>query len=108
MITRLDEDSNTRRAWNGRDDVHQHYLGRVPRDEKSVSLSLTWKKEKDAKPSLVGRFVLDVNALAKEGFVREVEGFYILRFQRTGNVIEIAPNRSSPALKLARLPSSYA
>jgi hypothetical protein len=107
MITRLLGSSKTQRAWNGRDDIHQHYTGCVPLNEKFVSLSLTWKKEKESKPSSVGCFVLNMPALAKGGFIREVEGYYILRFQRAGRVIEISQNRSTRARLLGLLPKGY-
>jgi hypothetical protein len=107
MIKRLADHATTHRSWNGRDDIHGHYVGRVPLSEHSVSISLTWKREKDSKPCPVGRFLLDMPALETRGFVRKVEGYYILRFQRAGNLIEVAPNRSGPSHPLGRLPGDY-
>jgi len=104
MITRLDENAATQRAWNGRGHAHH---GRIPLSEKSISLSLTWKRETNAKPSPVGRLVLNLPALAKAGFVREIEGHYVLRFQRSRRTIEIARNGTSPALPLGPLPLGF-
>jgi hypothetical protein len=107
MIKKLICDQKTHRAWNGRDDVSQHYMGRIPLTERSVSLVLTWKKDKDAKSCLVGGFLLEMEKLCDEGYVRAVPGFYILRFQRTGDRIEIAVNRGSKAKILSLLPLEY-
>jgi hypothetical protein len=107
MIKRLDRSAITRRTWNGRDDIHQNYFGRVPLTEVPVSISLTWKKTKGAVPCLVGRFELDLKALSHAGYVRKMAGFYFLRFQRTGTGIELAQNRRSIALLLGQLPKEY-
>jgi uncharacterized protein YndB with AHSA1/START domain len=107
MITRLEADAPTDHAWNGRDDNHHHHHGKIPLKEKPVSISLTWRKEKSAKPVPVGPFLLNMEALAKAGFVRKLKDHYRLRFQRTDRVIEISQNRASPARLLGPLPKSY-
>lgn len=107
MITRLEYHAKTQRAWNGRDDIRQHYLGRIPLGAHLVTLSLTWRKKQGSKPCFVGNFQFDMSALAAMGFVHRVEGYYVLRFQRTEDRIEIAINRMSPAYLLSFLPKNY-
>lgn len=107
MIERLDDTTRTRRNWNGRDDIQQHYLGHIPRSEHEVTLTLSWKKEKHAPLHLVGKFRFHLPALVEAGLARTHGGEYILRFQRTGQLIEVARNRSAQAEPLARLPARY-
>ncbi|MGE3312051.1 MAG: hypothetical protein AB7O66_18965 [Limisphaerales bacterium] len=58
-----------------------------------------------ATPKFVGAYQIDLWALEAAGFVRRVDGrFVILRFQRTENRIEIASKRSGPALVVGASP----
>jgi hypothetical protein len=107
MISTLSDGVTTQRAWNGRDDISQHYMGRVPHTERVVTLTLTWKRDKNSRPQLVGRFRLDMDKLVAAGYSRTVPGWYILRFQRTGNRIEVATNRSGRALPLPPVLHDY-
>src|SRR6516225_11159929 len=100
MVSLLSESEATNREWNGRDDICNHYFGRVPLTERVVTLTLNWKRDKLSRPELVGRFRLDMDELVSRGYVRKLPGWYILRFQRTGNRIEIAVNRGSRPLPL--------
>ena len=108
MIDTLPDTVKTRREWNGRDDIGSHYMSRVPTSEGLVSLTLNWKKDKNSRPQLVGRFRLDMDRLVGAGYARKVPGWYILRFQRTGKRIEVAMNRSSRALPLRPVLHDYA
>jgi hypothetical protein len=107
MIDKLSNDFMTKREWNGRDDIHCHYMGRIPLDEPLVTLTLNWKKDKNSRPYLVGKFRLRMDKLVSEDYARKVEGWYILRFQRSGSHIEVAKNHSSRALQLSPLPKEY-
>ena len=107
MITRLEDQVETNRHWNGRDDNHQHYFGRIPLNEHQVLLSLTWKKKKGSPSHLVDTFQFGMPMLVAGGLARQIESYYVLRFQRTDRKIEVSVNRASPALFLAPLPSDY-
>jgi hypothetical protein len=108
MVTELPNNATTQRGWNGRDDISQHYMGRVPTSERVVTLTLTWKKNKSSQPQFVGRFRFDMDGLVAAGYARRVPGWYILRFQRTSNRIEVATNRSQRPLPLPRILHDYA
>lgn len=107
MVTRLEDSALTHRTWNGRDDIHQHYIGHFPVSEHVMTLTLSWKREKDAPPCSVGRFRFDMQALVEAGFARKHGGEYVVRFQRTDSLIQVARNRSSEPLKIGRLPKRY-
>ncbi|SRR5258708_2914137 len=108
MIVTLPDTATTKREWNGRDDIHCHYMGRVPLAESLVTLTLNWKRDRHSRPRLVGRFRLHMDRLVSAGYARKVPGWYILRFQRTGDRIEVATNRSSRALPLSPVLHDYA
>jgi len=107
MVTPLNDSEVTHRTWNGRDDIHQHYIGHFSASEHVMTLALAWKREKDAPLFPVGRFRFDMPALVEAGFARKHGAEYVVRFQRTGSLIEVARNRSSDALKIGRLPERY-
>src|SRR5437764_9206759 len=107
MIKTLPDSETTQREWNGRDDISQHYMGRVPQTDRVVTLTLTWKRDKSSRSQLVGRFRIDMDKLVGAGYARTVPGWYILRFQRTGNCIEVATNRSGRALPLPPVLHDY-
>jgi hypothetical protein len=98
MFTRLDDNAKTHRTWNGRE---LHYHGKISLQETPVSMKLTWREEKHARPKFVGCFSLDMRQLCAGEFVRREDGqHYRLRFQRTGQDIEIAATRDGPALRV--------
>lgn len=101
---RLQEDAPTNRKWNGRDDIAAHYHGTIPNDQNEITLTLNWKSSADGKVGQVGRYRFILPGLKDEGYVEKRHGGYYLRFQRTGNKIEIAINRSSKALEVGRWP----
>ncbi len=107
MITRIEDGTPTNRSWNGRDDIHQHYIGHFPVSEHLLTLSLAWKKEEHSPIFDIGRFRFDMPRLVDAGFARVHDGEYIIRFQRTDRRIEVAINRTSPAVQLAPLPDTY-
>ena len=53
---------------------------------------------------LVGHYRIDLKLLLAEGFARKSNPGVNLRFQRTGDIIEIAIDRESPALVVGRKP----
>jgi hypothetical protein len=107
MIEIISGTAPTKREWNGRDDIHCHYMGRIPLTEPFVALTLNWKRDKHSQLHLIGRYRLDMAKLVSEGYARKVPGWYILRFQRTGNRFEVAANRSSRALPLPAVSHDY-
>jgi hypothetical protein len=107
MITQLEEAAPTNRAWNGRDDIRQHYVGHFPDSERVLTLTLSWKREQHTPLCPVGKFRFDMPTLVKTGFARKHGDEYVIRFQRTGRLIEVAINRSRPAKLVAPLPARY-
>jgi len=107
MIKRLEDNALTNRSWNGRDDIHQHYTGHFPLREHMLWLALSWKKEEHTPLFEIGNFRFDMQSLVDAGYARVHDQEYVIRFQRTDRNIEVAVNRSSPALQLASLPEAY-
>lgn len=105
MVTILPISSPTKRAWTIRDDNHRHFFGIIPTDEFITTISVSWKKNADSMAALLGRFKLDLMLLLEEDFIRTTDEGFLLRFQRSGNLIAIARNRSSPTLTISSLPS---
>ena len=103
-VVSLDKDAVTERAWNFRDDNGQHYFGSIPLDQKQITLRVNWKPSKLTAAKEVGRYRFNLPGLEESGYVRKTEKARILRFQRTGTKIEIAINRSSPALVVGQKP----
>jgi hypothetical protein len=104
MVTILPISTKTEREWNFRDDNNQHFFGVIPDEQKFITLTLNWKPNRTSKAKLVGRYKLDFVLLLSEGFVRKVDKGIQLRFQRTGEIIEIAISSKSPALAVGRKP----
>ena len=105
MAIELPSGTATRRNWTGRDDNCGHHFGQVPLAESLLTLTVNWKASRGATPRIVGAYRIDLRALETAGFVRRVEGrFVILRFQRTGDRIEIASKRSGSALVVGASP----
>jgi hypothetical protein len=89
----------TERNWTGRDDNCGHHFDQVPFAQSPLTLTLHWKASRSATPRIVGAYRIDLRALEAAGHIRRVDAqFVILRFQRTGDRIEIASKRSGPAL----------
>ena len=107
MITHLEDNALTNRSWNGRDDIRQHYTGHFPLCEHVLSLALYWKQEKHTPLFEIGKFLFYMQRLVNAGYARVHDQDYVIRFQRTDRNIEVAVNRSSPALQLASLPDAY-
>lgn len=107
MITHLEDNALTNRYWNGRDDIRQHYTGHFSLCEHVLSLALSWKQEKHTPLFEIGKFLFDMQRLVNAGYARVHDQEYVIRFQRTDRNIEVAVNRSSPALQLASLPDAY-
>ena len=107
MITHLEDNALTNRSWNGRDDIRQHYTGHFPLCEHVLSLALSWKQEKHTPLFEIGKFLFDMQRLVNAGYARVHDQEYVIRFQGTDRNIEVAVNRSSPALQLASLPDAY-
>ena len=104
MVTVLPSDSPTDRAWIGRDDNCGHYHGLVPLTQSPVRLVLSWKASDSGEAQPVGRFLIDLRELIRNGYARESDGAAFLRFQSAGERIEIAVNRAGPALVVGRNP----
>jgi hypothetical protein len=104
MVTILPARAITEREWNFRDDVNQNFFGDIPADQPTITLTLNWKPDAATAPRLVGRYSIDLRLLVSEGFARKSNRGVNLRFQRTGDIIEIAIDRESPALVVGRKP----
>lgn len=99
-VTPLSPDFKTTRKWTGRNARGDHF-GRIPWEQSPLTMALYWKEDKDSKAFLVGCFRIDLECLCKHGYARyDKTDKVILRFQRTNGRIEIAVNRSVPALKI--------
>ena len=104
MVTILPSTATTEHEWNFRDDIDQNFFGDIPESQPIISLALNWKPDATSKPKIVGRYRIDLTLLVSEGFARKSERGVHLRFQRTGEFIEIATNRQSQALVVGRKP----
>ncbi len=105
MVTILPSSAITEREWNFRDDDNQEFHSDIPENQQFISLTLNWKPDKAAtKARLVGKYRIDLRLMLSEGLVRKSDKGIFLRFQRTGEIIEIALNRASPALVVGRKP----
>src|SRR5258707_1953297 len=105
MVTILPSTATTEREWNFRDDINQHFFGDIPESQPIISLTLNWKPDATSKPRIVGRYRIDLTLLMSEGFARKTKRGVNLRFQRSGEIIEIAIDRESKkALVVGRKP----
>jgi hypothetical protein len=101
-ITRLPNNDKTERTWNFRDDNNRQFFGDIPEEQRVITLTLNWKLDANAEAKPIGKYKLDIKALLAEGYVQKSKRGIRLRFQRKGNNIEIAINRSSPALVVGK------
>jgi len=105
MVIILPAGATTEREWNFRDDINQNYFEILPQSPQTISLTLNWKPDAKSETRLVGRYKINLPLLCKEKFVGKRKGGWFLRFQRTGDIIEIAVRRyRSPALVVGRKP----
>jgi hypothetical protein len=104
MVTILPASATTEREWNFRDDNNQNFFGDIPERQQIISLTLNWKRDARSEARLVGRYRIDLRLLQSEGFVRKSKRGVNLRFQRTGDIIEIAIDRKNKALVVGRKP----
>jgi hypothetical protein len=104
MITILPATASTERVWNFRDDINQNFFGDIPESQPIISLTLNWKPDATSEPKLVGRYKIDLRLLVLEGFARKNNRGVNLRFQRDGDIIEIAVDRQSKTLVVGRKP----
>src|SRR5881227_490362 len=105
LVTILPPNAATERVWNFRDDIDRHYFGEIPGGQEIISLTLNWKPDARAQAKLVGRYRINIGSLLSWGYVAQTQnGGRTLRFQRTGDMIEIATARGSPALVVGRKP----
>lgn len=96
------------RCWTFRDDNHQHYHNVVRASESPLLLQLSWCASAASPIQIVGVFLLHLQLLLKEGFVRpEPEGGsgdeIRVRFCRHDRVIYLQVRDDSPALGVGRL-----
>lgn len=102
----LPEDSITERKWNFRDDNNQHFYGDIPERQQVITITLNWKPNKQSETTLVGKYKIDLRSLLSEGYAQKSNRGIRLRFQRTGDNIEIAIDHGSPALVVGRKPEN--
>ena len=104
MVMILPQTATTDREWNFRDDNHQHFFGDIPDDQAVITLTLNWKVDAASPPKLVGRYKIDLGLLVSEQLAKRSNRGVRLRFQRSGDFIEIAIDRQSPTLVIGRKP----
>ena len=95
MVTILPFNETTEREWNFRDDINQNFFGDIPESQPIITLTLNWKPDATSQPRIVGRYKIDLPLLVSEGFARKTDRGVSLRFQRDGEIIEIATDRQS-------------
>lgn len=100
MINELPPDSPTERHWNFNDAIRQNFMLFIPSNQPVITATLNWKESGEDETVLVGKYRLNLPALEAKGYVRLKDNRYFLRFQRTGNRIEIAVNRRGSALEM--------
>lgn len=81
----------------------QHHHGHVPETNVPLSLTLNWRADGKGEGRLVGKYEIDITGLLKAGYVRREKNGIRLRFQRTGEQMEIAVARTRPALVIGRI-----
>lgn len=95
LVIKLPPDSKTDRTWNFRDDNHQAFFGNIPLNQEVITLTLNWKPDAGTAVKEVGRYKIRLPGLVAAGYVRKSDRGFLLRFQRTGDRIGIAVNKSS-------------
>ena len=103
-VVSLGQNAVTERTWNFRDDNNRRFFGCIPLEQRQITLRLNWKPTANTVAKEVGRYRINLPGLEESGYVHTTEKGRILRFQRTGDSIEIAINWSSPALPVGRKP----
>jgi hypothetical protein len=103
-VKRLPDGAVTEREWNFREDNNQHFYGDIPYNQEIITLTLNWKPDSYSPSKLVGKYQIDLPLLLEKGFVQDGLKGIKLRFQSTGNAIEIAIDRNSPALRIGSKP----
>lgn len=104
MVTILASDARTDRSWTGRDDNNGHHHGLVPLEDSPIRIAVHWKASDKSPAKYVGNYQIDLRELIRAGFAREVNGSAFLRFQSSGERVEIATKRSAPALVVGKNP----
>jgi hypothetical protein len=104
MVTILPQGATTDREWNFRDDNNQNFFEDIPDDQPVITLTLNWKPSAISPAKLVGRYRIDLDLLVSEKLAKRSNRGVLLRFQRTGEFIEIAVDRQGPALVVGRKP----
>ncbi len=104
MVKTLPNGTRTEREWNFREDNNQHFYGDIPYNQEIITLTLNWKPDALSPSKLVGKYQIDLPLLLEKGFVQEGSKGIKLRFQSTGDAIEIAIDRNSPTLRIGSKP----
>lgn len=104
MVKTLPDGTRTEREWNFREDNNQHFYGDIPYDQQIITLTLNWKPDSPSPAKPVGKYQIDLPLLLEKGFVQDGSKGIRLRFQSTGDAIEIAIDRNSPALRIGSKP----
>ncbi len=104
MVKTLPDGTRTEREWNFREDNNQHFYGDIPCNQEIITLTLNWKPDSFSPAKLVGKYQIDLPLLLEKGFVQDGSKGIRLRFQSTGNAIEIAIDRNCPALRIGSKP----
>lgn len=104
MVKILPDEAATQREWNFREDNNQHFYGDIPFNQERITLTLNWKPDSFSPSKIVGKYEIDLLLLVEKGFARKTSRGIQLRFQSTGDAIEIAIDRDRPALRIGSKP----
>jgi len=104
MVNALPAGAVTEREWNFREDNNQHFYGDIPCNQEIITLTLNWKPDSHSPSRLVGKYQINLPLLLEKGFVQRGSKGIKLRFQSTGDAIEIAIDRNSRTLRIGTKP----
>jgi hypothetical protein len=106
MIKQIKNAAQCTRKWTLNERVNGNHFGRVRKNESPLRIRLYWKRNDEAPRKLVGAYELDLYALKKAGYVRDLNNSreeVLLRFQSTGKKIQIARKRTALALDIGNI-----
>jgi hypothetical protein len=106
MITRIENAAQRMREWTLNERVNGNVFGRVRINQSPLLLRLYWKLNDISLEQFIGAYKLELNALVTAGYVRDLNngrGEVLLRFQSENRLIQIAMNRSAPALTIGNI-----
>jgi hypothetical protein len=117
LFIRLAEGAAADRHWNATDETGgptkeggRTWHEFIPRKESPMDVALTWRTEKNAPPSSIGVYRLDLEELLKAGYIRADksdgrDGFRIMFVYARNGCIYLQRDPDSPRLVVGALES---